>query len=385
MKSAIFAVMSISIAFGAEFALAGQEREPKQSEITLDALEQLCEGFDDPLVVPSDECHSKLDQYFLARSVWEESEMYLYTGQYGDIVRSLVNPRARYLSFDSVDHYDGDYPLWSDIFDDDLKSRYEVVASVFDDDVCRDVSVVGAIDPSLAQRCHAQDLIKYAIYIDACISGFHRDDLISEPGGVSRETAYVRSLRAFHRGHMLKQLGGDIESITRSALHTAWIVKKCQPPFFYPVDSNLKAYKWGSEGGLNTLEFAESMKLAYSAAAGISARSGDIWAIKSYYPRSPLLDPEYWRSMFEIEPVLVHRLLASPVGYGVLTEEEQAWHAVAAHELLKTEGVPINSDIKGYLDSLSIDASEDILEKVQAYLERDDAKRTLEDRVKLPW
>lgn len=380
-KHTLFAAISIFVAIGAASASTGEEQDQIQPEISLDMLEQLCEGFDDPLVVLSEECRSKLDQYFHKRPVWEESTMSLFGGRNSVPLRSLINPRSRYLKFDGADYNDGDYPLWSDIFDDGLKSRHNVVAGVFDDEVCRGIHASGAIDPNLAQRCHAQELAKYAIYIDACLSGFHRDDELSRPQGRDvQETGYGRSLRMFGR------LGQDIEALTRSALHTAWIVGKCQPPFFYPVNSSLKAIEWGSEEGLNILEFAKSMKLAYSAAAGISARSGNKWAAKLYYPPSPHQDSEYWNSLYETDPVLVHRFMASARGFAVLTEEEQAWHAVSAYELLRKEGVEIDSDISAYIGSLGIrDVSEEVMDSIHAYLEGGVEQGRLADRVKLPW
>lgn len=388
MRKLVFMIAQmlwVSMAFGSDVAMVAGE-ESSQSEVTIDDLVRICEGFDNPFEVLSDKCYSELDGYFLSRPVWEESVMYLYTGQYGAIHRSLVSLRSQYLDYDSTDYQDGKFPLWRDIFDDGIETRHDVVVKVFNDEACREIGTSGAINPELSKRCHSTELIKYAIYVDACLSGFYRDDAISKPGGRNKETAYERSLDGLHLGHQLLKMGGDVESFKRSALHSKWMAQKCQPLYFQPFDPNLQEYDWGSDGAIGVLDLAENMKLAYNAAVGIAARSGNDWAIRVYYPPSPSQDQEYWQSLVETDPVLVHRFLASPRGYSVLTKEEQTWQAVLAYELLRKNGAIDTFNFEEYIVRFNLDVSEEQMTAINEFLESPDVDRErFSDQIKLPW
>ena len=75
------------------------------------------------------------------------------------------------------------------------------------------------------------------------------------------------------------------------------------------------------------------MKKGHDAALGIAARSGDKWAIQSYYPPQPSQDPEYWKAIHETNPLLLHRWMATVQRGTILNDEERMWHAVKAYSI----------------------------------------------------
>ena len=204
-----------------------------------------------------------------------------------------------------------------------------LVSQVFKDEACTNL-IRGPIYPELLDRCNGEGLFKYATYLDMCRRGqelhawfIHWRDFGQ---GTSR---YESSLSE------MDTLPID-ERRTRSAkfmqgvLNSVWLAQKCQhmPISYFDDDLNVSARtaeSWASVEQSN--EFSERRDVAMN----IAARTGHPWAMYSYDPPRVDEDEEYWKSLFLVEPYLVHYWLA--IGKSNLSTQDRLTHGFKAFTL----------------------------------------------------
>ena len=299
-------------------------------------------------------CFDRLTRYFKPEPIWEMAGgMYYYVHSNLRYAWPAINPRgsSSYLKFTKADYLLQEVPTWSDIFDGRILERQDIVKSVFEDDACRALAEKGGIRPELAERCQARELFKYATYLDACLTGFRRSrelmhtpsersvyemtmDEIRRRDALNGETEYPDPALLGH-GETSPDLVTEL-GITEFHMHSSWITRMCIALPGMAFNGDLQPV-WQGElsdsGFFEKIEIGKFIEQGHDAALGIAARSGDAWAIQSYISPGLSTDPDYWNTLREINPLLVHRWLATDMVGGSLSDEEQLWHVVKAYSI----------------------------------------------------
>lgn len=260
--------------------------------------------------------------------------MHYHDGARSQASSNAINRRSAYLPFNDADQLLEDVPVWGDVFDGRAVNRLDIVLRVFRDDACRALARRGGIRSSLGERCRARDLFKFAAHLDACLTGLKRTNLLTNPQISGGLPGYESSVNE------LKRLGGPGHNARLAALaelhmHAVWMTQICSSLPAVAFDDELEPMQFGNLGtaDFSIAEFSKIMAKGHDAALGIAARAGDEWAIQSYYPPHPKRDPEYWKAMVRINPLLFHRWMASFLGGTFLTDEQRMWHAVKAYSI----------------------------------------------------
>ena len=281
------------------------------------------------------DCLKTLNALFLTRPIWEtDGPLLYYDGLKSKASSHAINRRSAYLQFNRADYLLDDLPTWSDIFDGRVDHRRDIVLQVFRDDICRELAHRGEIRPALAERCQAKELFKYATHLDACLTGLKRYTLLANPRGTDGRSVYQSSVDEITRQDSADQ-EARLAALAELHMHALWMKQICDSLPAVAFDDELQPMQFGNLGtsDFSIAEFSKIMAKGHDAALGIAARSGDEWAIQSYYPPHPKRDPEYWKAMQRINPLLFHRWMATFVGGTFLTDEERMWHAVRAYAI----------------------------------------------------
>ena len=321
-------------------------------------------------------CFDRLTRYFKSEPIWEMAGgMPYYVLVNYKYSLPAINPRGShsYLKFTKADYLLQEVPTWSDIFDGRILERQDIVKSVFEDDACRALAEKGGIRPELAERCQARELFKYATYLDACLTGFSRNiELMHTALGRSVYEMTIDEIRRLDAGNgeagdpaFVTELG-----ITEFHMHSSWITRMCIALPGMAFNGDLQPVWQGklselSDSYSDTLEFKKLVDKGHDAALGIAARSGDAWAIQTYISPGLSPDPDYWNTLREINPLLVHRWMATDMVGGSLSEEEQLWHAVKAYSIGRelVEGLSLKDYVEQY-DIREADISDPMLKQV---------------------
>lgn len=271
-----------------------------------DSIERVVDGLDD-------RCFSAMDDYFLTRNAWRHTNVD-YFGFAGrrEIHRSIFSGHLP-VSWRGKDaRLVRNAPRWQDIFDGDETSRANLVLSILKDEVCAElVSHAVPIRTDLRFRCRARELFKYAAYLDACRTANERYTILNS---------------------WFSQ-----EQVIEAKMEATWLVSKCGTVHVAAVDSDLKPFSRENSSAEATPsdEFLEAEKNGYDAALSIAANVGDTWAIHSRRIALNRENSAYWQSLFELNPALVHRILA----WSATDIVERVWHAAQAYELdIQTQG-----------------------------------------------
>ena len=301
-------------------------------------------------------CIDRLTRHFKFQPVWKMSGMLYHWLADGGYSVLAINPRAGHLKFTRADNLLREVPTWFDIFDGRVHQRQAVVEGVFEDAACRALAKKGGIRPELAERCHARDLFKYATHLDACLMGMERDMLLMKAAHKSIKSIYEMSMDELVRRHA-RSGEARIRALIEFNLHASWIAGLCNQLPGMAFNDDLQLVPMNELLGDGALfdgltEFSRLMKKGHDAALGIAARSGDAWAIQSYEPPRPLQDPDYWNTLRDANPLLLHRWMASPLGRSVLSEEERLWHAVKAYSIERE--LVEDLSLKGYVEQYDI-------------------------------
>ena len=265
----------------------------------LNSIERIVDGLDD-------RCLSAMDEYFLPRNSWRHSNV-VYFGFAGRReFHSSIFSRHLPVSWRgrSARLVQG-APRWQDIFDGDETSRADMVLGVFEDQVCAELAFhTGPLRIDLRERCRARELFKYAAYLDACRTANERFSLLNS--------------------------SATQERLIEAKLEAAWLSNKCGTPQVVAVDSDLRpiSAQDSSVGAALSDENVEAERTGYEAALSIAANVGDMWAIYSRRIAFNQDNSAYLQSLFELNPALVHRMLA----WSATDILEEVWHAAQAYE-----------------------------------------------------
>ena len=308
-----------------------QEGETKQ---TLDKLFDRCrsEVIDPSSVVDVDKvCQAELDEYFSDQSIWEYLELKYYVpGHYQHPpLRPMFTSQTSDLRMKETNNpILGEIPKWRTIFDQKIEIRDHLVSQVFQDEICKNL-LSGPIRPELNDRCSGGELFKYATYLDMCLTGLHRYDWLIQKEALSEgQSFFVYGLEALETFPEEEQ---ELRSnrFMNGILNAVWLVQKCAHMPVSAFDSNLKTHARVDQIGIQQL--IKLLGTGQDAALNIAARSGDKWALYSYHPPSVSSEVDYWKSLLDIEPYLVHYWLAN--GRSTLSEEHEIRHAVRAYAM----------------------------------------------------
>lgn len=302
--------------------------------IAADDLLKACPGALERPIDLSESCMAQLDDRFLDQPVWKSARL---TYQVFDRRRSHwsdLNNRVKYLAYSPSDLHVA--PVWSDVLDDEIESRNQVVMHSFHDVECNSLGADSAIQEDLAYRCNDGDLIKYALYIDACTTAFTRVLILSEPSMINDESGEVETMFAHSLG-MIESMAGRTELID-SYLHSAWLMEKCEWMPATPMGLDQLDPEEPSISPKALTETIDLLRVNHDQALKIAAKTGNAWAQLVYIPIDLPVDSAYMRSLHEHNPPLAHRLMASNLTNGVLSVQDRIHHAVKAHELEEVDG-----------------------------------------------
>lgn len=287
----------------------------------------------------SDTCVEKLADYFSNQPVWEQSIVYIPSLDRFDRLKPSLNLRPRILMISQSD-VTGDVPTWSDIFDGKAEERRRTVERVILDETCVQLRNRGPIrtDGSLSDQCHSRELVKYAIYLDTCLTGVERiNSLLITGERVDGKTRYEQAIIEWD--HKLSEEQNKIAQaeLNESVMHAVWAHNAClsMPPDGY-VDT-FNSIDWDREGvAAYEEEMTQKLQQTHDSAMSISARSGDSWGIRGFFVTELRRDREYWKSLYKINPLLFHRWMTEVGSAQGLSEREVVMHAIKAYDLEKS-------------------------------------------------
>lgn len=307
----------------------------------------------------SESCWKAVEEYFLAESVWD-NRMYHYRD--GNGLRSMLlgklNGRDSSTALPySVADFQGDFPLWRDMFDDKILRRMETFLRVVKEQDCINVASkrkVG-IHEIMASQCAAREMYKYATYLDTCSrSSYNLNTLTTE---VSQAPAsyhihgppniYEISLQVINS----KIEDADSRSLAerrmqRGYLLASWTMKQCDTYGYVLLpgttigsttsDDSLLAW---SNYDRYRMDDRRLLNRTHDKTLKIAAKSGDDWAIRSYH-FSLGFAGEFNDDLKQKYPLLVHRW----IGGTNAKSDYRRRHQAKAYLLLKEEhGVEVAS------------------------------------------
>jgi len=317
-------------------SIVGHKFEPEEATAILDLLEE-CPILDAIIQAPSNSCMDRLIEHFSDQPVWQQSMVYYPVLDKFFKAGSEINRRPYELAFSKAD-ITGDVPVWSDIFDNEQEYRALTLERTFQDPTCSQLAQRGAIqaDAYLANRCESRELVKYAIYLDACLTGIGRVNELLSPRQIPirpHETRYEEVMERWDRLPKNERLAAQIP-LSESMLHAVWVRHSCSHMPSVAYDDGLQPYEWDLVGATVT-EYAAKLQNTHDTAMAIAARSGDPWAIQGFYVRDLRFDMDYWQSLQTINPSLFHRWMAQAgVSYS-FTDKQRSMHALKAYQLEK--------------------------------------------------
>ncbi len=297
-----------------------------------------CPGALEQPIELSESCMARLDDHFLEQAVWKVAKMTYQVFERQWSHWSDYNNRVKYLVYSPSDLHVA--PVWSDVLDGQIYTRNQAVMQSFNDAECNGLDADVAIRADLAYRCNGDALIKYALYIDACITSFVRVDNLSTPSVVNNETGKVETTFAHSLG-VIETTAGR-KRLIDSYLHSAWLLERCELMPITPM---------GYHGGeldssrMTLVELIDLFRDSHDRALKIAAKTGNAWAQLMYIPIDLAPDSVYMRSLHEHNPLLAHRWMARYLTYEVLSVQDRIHHAVKAREL-ESDG----SSLFEYLD-----------------------------------
>jgi len=197
----------------------------------------------------------------------------------------------------------------------------------FNDAECNGLDADSAIRADLAYRCKDDALIKYALYIDTCITAFSLVQILSDPSMLNIETGKVETMFAHSLG--VTETNAGKAQLIDSYLHSAWLMERCELMPITPMGHITEL----DISRMDLIEMIDVFRDSHDTALKLAATTGNAWAQLMYIPIDLPPDSAYMRSLHEHNPVLAHRLLASKLTYGVLSVQDRIHHALKAHEL----------------------------------------------------
>lgn len=289
----------------------------------------------------SESCESALAEYFPAEPIWD-NKMYYYDKRTGLKKMYRVASGPMYdrdsvtdLPYSPADFLD-EYPVWRDVFDGNIERRISKFLEVLDDPSCTALisrKSIG-IQENLASQCAANELYKYAVYLDACSTAMNRlyilnnedPELVPWIDAQSLPSKYDLSLEFIKR---------EIESVDdrtiakrrmqKGYLLAYWTVQQCESNHYVlmpGLTARMPASRsWSMTSDRSLLEWDHSLSWyekrllgqTYQNTLTMAAKSGVDWAIRTYNFRSMsslALNVEL-RQQY---PILTHRWLGRKHG-----------------------------------------------------------------------
>ena len=320
---------------------------------------QILSAYDNQL---SDTCVEKLADYFSDQPVWEQSIVYIPSLDRFDRLIPSLNLRPRILMISQSD-VTGDVPMWSDIFDGKAEERRSIVERIVQDETCALLRNRGPIsnDGSLSDQCHARELVKYAIYLDTCLTGMKRINRLLVTGArVDGRTRYEQAIIEWD--HKLSEEENKIAQaeLNESVMHAVWAHNAC---LSMPPDGYVATFSLTDSDRERVSAFVEEMtkqlQQIHDSAMSISARSGDSWGVRGFYVKELRRDKEYWKSLYKFNPLLFHRWMTEVGLAQGLSEREIVMHALKAFDLEKKH--LDDRDLENYIEWHGFTRSNDSL------------------------
>ncbi len=340
----------------------GQEFDTEKIPVIEELLGEchILDTFKQPL---TDECIDRLANYFSLQPVWAQSMLYLPSFDRNRYRGCVLNRRPYTLAYSRSD-ITGDVPFWNDIFDENVEERRGVTKEVLQDAECMQLSKPGAIRnvSDFSTRCQSRELVKYAIYLDACKTSLKRiDHLLVERVGRDRTTRFNDSMNQWNHHNRTERTIHQAH-LKETILQAVWLRNACSDNSETMYEEDFRSFGW-NVWDIPETEAAEEIQNTHNAAMAIVARAGDRWAIQGFYLRTLRLDTEYWHSLYSINPLLFHRWMAV-VGFSYnMSDEEVAMHALEAYDL-ETDVVD-NPDIDNYVGRHGISRRSQIIQSLK--------------------
>ena len=320
-------------------SVVGHRFEPEEAPAILDLLED-CAILDAVIRMPSNACMDRIAAHFSDQPVWQQAMVYYPVWEKFFKAGSEINRRPHELAFSMAD-ITGDVPVWSDIFDNEQAGRALTSERIFQDPTCTQLAQRGPIreDAYLMNRCESRELVKHAIYLDACLTGIDRINDLLIPRQLLDGTHGTRYEEVMERweerlsDNENERLAAQIP-LSKSMLHAVWLRHSCSHMPSVVYDDALRPFEWDMVGATAT-EFAAKLQNTHDTAMAIAARSGDPWAIQGFYVRDLRYDTDYWQSLKTINPSLFHRWMSELGNLYSFSGRQRAMHALKAYQLEK--------------------------------------------------
>ena len=295
-------------------------------------LLDLCQGINSVSRIGQD-CFELLHQHFSSDPVWVASRALHHIGDRSSPMPSSLNVRSSRLRFEYDDYAMNALPLWKDIFDGSVRTRLAEVRQVLEQEECRKLTNQdGGLVSELASACNARELVKYAMLLDACVTAIERQSKLSfkrvvvPPGESLTDELAAMAKSSFEHGlARIDERWGQSnhrriarEEYIIANLRSAWVSKLCSnganPVTALVNERAIPVTPAGVQPGrtLTLTEMAKFVKPTFHMLMQIAARTGDEWAVVSYYPRGE--DKQYFIDLYAIKPILVHRWLSTWIG-----------------------------------------------------------------------
>lgn len=323
----IFVVLLAAV----DTSVAGESQQPQKKIARIYELEANCVNDHADVRPLSGSCLQILTEYFDKEPIWNSATVAIEQHGKGRIHTLLFNLRQLNLRYSSADYAIGEVPRWRDIFDDQIDNRVGLVRRVMRDQSCKILKSNGRIRPSYAEQCQARELFKYAMFLESCVSGFDRYSWFHHLIGPDRLPLYEEALISLERSPNVDKYFDNAWQLREKYLQSMWVSEICASKYF-PRIGDMKHLIGENEFEKQVGELRSALQTTHDNAMAISARSGDAWAIQSFYVSSLYSDLEYWESLSDLNPLLFHRWMARK-GYSWLGEKGQGLNALKAYSI----------------------------------------------------
>ena len=293
-------------------------------------LERFCEETGDLPEYPTESCLQKLNEYFSHVPIWRSSVVMVYQGTEGRSHPSWFDAGENFLGYNEIDFLQRDAPKWGDVFDGKEEERLDMVATVFGDSACLELTKQGKIRIAYLDRCAAVELFKYARYLEACVTGYSRREYFNRRVNNGLSTVYGRARKSMNPKVVVDYRIGNGWQLVENYLLSIWMNQKCNNLHFVAVNEFIS----GSSSNYKTVAgLHEQLRPMYKASIAIAARAGNSWAMKAYHDVESAGNIDYWKSVYEHNPLLFHRVMTTRLGAHWLSDAERILHAKQAYDL----------------------------------------------------
>ena len=345
-------------------SVIGLEFDPKKISLQRELSREckVIENFEQPL---SGHCIEKLTEHFSKEPVWALSSFHYH--MYGTYMSASSELNARYLQLKfSPSDIAGDTPKWRDIFDGQEKERVQIVRIVLEDEECAQLVNRGKIqiNSNLSQRCQSRNLVKYAIYLDACMTAVNRINNLLFMRATDGQNRYEHVTSVWRQRFPTKESEIGKAKLEEILMHSIWLRNICKHVPADGFDEAFRGFGW-NPSDLSVLDMTKKLQDTHDEAMAIAARTGDLWAIKGFWARNIRGDLAYWQSLYGINPLLFHRWISEVGDTLGLSDEERAMHLITAYSLEKEQSKD-HPDFDSYISAhgFGSDSDREIVESL---------------------